>query len=86
MRCVTTGNRCYAAEKETGRRRWPPCDHEKFNVLKRETRARPALTAQQKAKQMTGSALELIEKIDGACCEHAEQRHTHCHCEIHKAS
>jgi hypothetical protein len=35
---------------------------------------------------MTGSALELVEKVDRACREHAEQRHTHCHCEIHKAS
>ena len=86
MRCVTTGNRCYAAERKTGRRRRPPCHHEEFNARTRKTRAGLALTAQQNMQQVAGSALEFVEEVDGACREHAEQRHTHCHCEIHNPS
>jgi hypothetical protein len=38
------------------------------------------------AMKVRESALQLMEEINRACCEHAEQRHTHCHCEIHNAS
>jgi hypothetical protein len=36
--------------------------------------------------KQAGSALELVEEVDGARREHAEERDTHCHCEIHRAS
>jgi hypothetical protein len=32
------------------------------------------------------SAVDLMEEINRACREHAEQSHTHCHCDIHNAS
>jgi hypothetical protein len=43
--------------------------------------------AQQKMRRATtGSTFELVEEVDSACREHAEQRQTHCHCQIHHAS
>jgi hypothetical protein len=72
------------AGKETGRRERRPCHHEKFVSFKRPASRRRAVAGRQ-AKRKVGSALELVEKVDRACCEHAEQCDTHCHCEIHYA-
>ncbi|MGF6900472.1 hypothetical protein P3T22_001721 [Paraburkholderia sp. GAS348] len=52
----------------------------------REPCARLALKDRQEMQKVTESALELVEEVGGACREHAEQRHTHCHCEIHNTS
>ncbi|WP_167330878.1 hypothetical protein [Paraburkholderia phenoliruptrix] len=40
----------------------------------------------QRSGEPRGSTLELVKEVDGAGGEHAEQRDTHCHCEIHDAS
>ncbi|PRY03184.1 hypothetical protein B0G73_11636 [Paraburkholderia sp. BL25I1N1] len=44
------------------------------------------LTSKASRRGLPGSAFELVKEVDRACREHAEQRNSHCHCEIHTAS
>jgi hypothetical protein len=76
------------------KRKGPPTSSSPFNRLT----ARRAISAPGSARSLRiasrasrsertpESALELVEEVDGTCGEHAEERDTHCHCEIHDAS